>query len=275
MEILQTIWNAVTTSNPGLTNIFLSVLVIIEMTVTMQLFITVLNIQSTRKQKVIFVIVLSIVSCISRALSNIPTMQFLHFILYFLFIMFCFKTTVLKTLLAETIPLLVISLLEPLFVVLFTSMFNIKLDDISSIPIYRVSFVLLIYSSIYILTFIIKRLKFSRSFIEHLDVKNRNILILNSIFGLIAIFSQIYLFRFYSENMPYLFTAISILGLVAYFFISIYSLTKTFQLQRTQQDLEESQLYNKSLKILHDNNRAFKHDFSNIVQAIGRIRSNS
>ena len=51
----------------------------------------------------------------------------------------------------------------------------------------------------------------------------------------------------------------------------MYSVSKTTQLQIAQQNLEEAQLYNKSLKILHDNVRAFKHDFSNIVQAIGRI----
>ena len=59
--------------------------------------------------------------------------------------------------------------------------------------------------------------------------------------------------------------------LLAYFFISLYSLARTTKLEITTQSLEEAKLYNKSLKILHDNVRAFKHDFSNIVQAIGRI----
>ena len=36
-----------------------------------------------------------------------------------------------------------------------------------------------------------------------------------------------------------------------------------------QQDLEETKLYNKTLTILHDNMRCFKHDFNNILQAIG------
>jgi len=37
----------------------------------------------------------------------------------------------------------------------------------------------------------------------------------------------------------------------------------------TQRDLEQSKLYNKTLTILHDNIRCFKHDFNNIIQAIG------
>ena len=95
------------------------------------------------------------------------------------------------------------------------------------------------------------------------------ILVINSAFGIISICTQLYLFKFYSENMSYVFTIISLISLIAYFFISMYSLTKTTELQITEQNLEEAQLYNKSLKILHDNVRAFKHDFSNIVQAIG------
>ena len=57
--------------------------------------------------------------------------------------------------------------------------------------------------------------------------------------------------------------------LISYLCISIYSLYKTAKLQSTTKDLEQAQLYNKTLTILHDNVRAFKHDFNNIVQSIG------
>lgn len=40
-------------------------------------------------------------------------------------------------------------------------------------------------------------------------------------------------------------------------------------MQQASEDIETLQLYNKTLSILHDNIRAFKHDFNNIVQAIG------
>lgn len=44
---------------------------------------------------------------------------------------------------------------------------------------------------------------------------------------------------------------------------------RTNKLEITKQNLEEEKLYNKTLTILHDNIRGFKHDFNNIVQAIG------
>ena len=69
--------------------------------------------------------------------------------------------------------------------------------------------------------------------------------------------------------MPIYITITSILSLLAYFVISFYSLLSTDKLDTTTRDLEEAQLYNKTLTILHDSIRGFKHDFHNIVQSIG------
>lgn len=44
---------------------------------------------------------------------------------------------------------------------------------------------------------------------------------------------------------------------------------KTNRLEKANQDIENLQLYNKTLSILYDNIRAFKHDFNNIIQGIG------
>ena len=40
-------------------------------------------------------------------------------------------------------------------------------------------------------------------------------------------------------------------------------------MEQTSKDLETEKLYNKTLTLLHDNIRCFKHDFNNIVQSIG------
>ena len=44
---------------------------------------------------------------------------------------------------------------------------------------------------------------------------------------------------------------------------------KTMNLEKTTEDLEQEKTYNITLQILHDNMRAFKHDFSNIISGIG------
>lgn len=51
MEILQTIWTALTTPNEGLINIISIPLAFLDIYIGMLLFTTLLNIKSTRKQK--------------------------------------------------------------------------------------------------------------------------------------------------------------------------------------------------------------------------------
>ena len=56
---------------------------------------------------------------------------------------------------------------------------------------------------------------------------------------------------------------------MAYFFISIFSLTRIVKLQITTRNLENAEQYNNTLSFLYDNVKAFKHDFDNIVFTIG------
>lgn len=99
--------------------------------------------------------------------------------------------------------------------------------------------------------------------------KDKILFIVTTLLGIIAIATQFYLIVFYSDKMPISITVVSILSLLGYFIMSIYSLLNTSKLETTSRDLEEAQLYNKTLTILHDSMRGFKHDFHNIVQGIG------
>lgn len=80
---------------------------------------------------------------------------------------------------------------------------------------------------------------------------------------------QSYLTTIYSNYIPFSTTLISIFVLFIYFLFSMYSLIRTNKLEITTENLEQERLYNKTLTILYDNIRGFKHDFNNIVQAIG------
>ena len=89
-----------------------------------------------------------------------------------------------------------------------------------------------------------------------------------------AIAMESYLLTVYSTVIPIPITIIGIFVLLVYFVFSMYSLLRTNKLEITTQILEEEQLYNKTLTILYDNIRGFRHNFNNIVQAIGRIYFN-
>lgn len=269
MEIFQTIWIALTTPNEGLINILSIPLTIIELTIQILFSLTILSIKSTRKQRLLYILLMSVFSILSNTPFLYDISKFVNVILCPLLIILIFKTSILKGILSEIIVLISIAIFEPIYSKLFITIFNIQYIDIQLVPIYRIAVVLSIYLSIYIIYRIFKHINFSITLLDNMDKKSKTVLIVNSLFGVIAISAQLYLINFYNQNLPFFITLIGTLSLLAYFFISMYSLTKTTQLQITEQNLEEAQLYNKSLKILHDNVRAFKHDFSNIVQAIG------
>lgn len=268
MEIFQTIWTALTTPNEIALNVVGIISCFIEAFVNMLLFTTILNITPSKKSKIIYVIVISIIGFCTRALIPNPYSVFVNIVLSIIIIKFTLKTTFLKSLLAEFIAIALVSILESFMLKFYSSVLNISYDKVMLTALYRFIFTLSIYLCIYLFYKIIKYFKFNIN-LENMSKKNKILFFINTFLGIIAIGTQFYLLAFYSDKMPLLITVISILSICTYFTISIYSLLSTTKLDTTYRDLEEAQLYNKTLTILHDNMRTFKHDFHNIVQGIG------
>ena len=269
MEILQTIWTALTTENEGLTNIIITPLVIIEATVSTLLFTTILDINSTKKQKSIYILIISLLGLccnflLPKQYSNIITLVSTPFI-----IMLIFKIYFLKSLSAELIPLICIALSETIISRLVLLVLDVTFTPSANIPIYRVCILLSIYFLLFLIYLLARHFHFSIKIFDNIDKKNKRTLILNLILAIIAIFTQFFLIIVYNDTLPSFIIILSTISLLAYFIISIYSLTRTMKLEITTTSLEEANLYNKSLQILQDNMRAFKHDFGNIVQGIG------
>ncbi len=240
----------------------------IDTFVNMLFFTTVFNISSSKKSKIIYVICMGLIAFSSRTFIPDPYGTFINMISIILLIKFILKTTWLKSFLSEFV-VVVLSIILELFLQKFClEVLQISYNSIMYVPIYRCGLALIIYTLVYILYRIIKYFKFSID-LENMTKKNKVLFILNSILGIIAIATQIYLMAFYSSNMPIIITLVSIVSLLAYFFISIYNMLSINKLNTTTRDLEEAQLYNKTLTILHDSIRGFKHDFHNIVQGIG------
>lgn len=268
MQILQTIWTAMTTPNEiALSGIFF-LLSFIEATVSMLLFTTIFNLKSSRKSKIIYVSLVAIVGSIIRIFIPDPYGSFINILFILSSIKFIYKTSWLKALLSEFIMIALSTVLELFMFKFYQTVLNIPYDNVMTIPIYRFVFTLSIYLCTYILYKIINYFKFNIK-LENMARKNKSLFIVNTFLGILAIATQIYLMAFYSDKMPIYITITSILSLLAYFVISFYSLLSTNKLDITTRDLEEAQLYNKTLTILHDSIRGFKHDFHNIVQSIG------
>lgn len=268
MEILQTIWNAMTTQNEIALIISFFLLSFVEAIVCMQLFTTILNIDASKKSKIIYVIFISILGSCFRTFIPDPYGIFANILIILLSIKFILKVPWLKSLLAIFIFTALSSILELFIFKFYQQVFNLSQEQILEIPIYRILTALSIYFCVYIIYRLIKYFKFNIK-LENMTNKSKSLFIVNTFLGILAIGTQFYLIVFYSDKMPIVITFVSIISICAYFSISLYSLLSTNKLDTTTRDLEEAQLYNKTLSILHDSMRGFKHDFHNIVQGIG------
>lgn len=268
MEIIQTIWTALTTQNELALSIVGFISCFIDTFVNMLLFTTILNIKSSKESKITYIFIMGLLAFSSRTFIPDPYGIFINMLLGVILIKFILKTTWLKSLLSEFIPVGFSTVSELFIFKFYQTVFNISQNQIINIPIYRFVCSLSIYLFIYLIYRIIKYFKFN-IFLDNITRHNKILLLINTILGILAIGTQFYLIVFYSDKMPIAITVISILSLLAYFAISIYSLLSTNKLDTTTRDLEEAQLYNKTLIILHDTMRGFKHDFHNIVQGIG------
>lgn len=268
MEILQTIWNSLTTENETLTNIIGIPSIFLEAFLLMLIFTTILNINTTRKRKIIYIVLVSIFSILSRYIIPSPYNTYFNLISLFFSIIIMFKTSILKSILALIIPFIITIVVESMFSKIYFSIFKIDYVLGMNIPLHRFIGTIFIYFIIYCIYLILKFFKINLSKIQVLDKYKKTLLILNVIFGIVLVATQLYIITFYTYTLPSFITILSIISILSYVSISFYTIFTVSKLETTSTNLEEAQLYNKTLEILQDNTRAFRHDFSNILQGM-------
>lgn len=255
-----------TTPNEQIVKILQIPLTFAEMFVYYLFFSHVLNIGKIKSWKVCtYVILSSIMSFIIYFFARY--LSFLNPIMLLLFLHFLFKQSIKNSILGLLLTYTSFYVSSCITEIFLRLIWNISLNDITNIPLYyfasTIVVLLLAYSFCYIG-------KLKNKLLQMLSkIPLKNIVIANMIFGVLAIFIQSSLVSAYRNIIPSNLMIINISSLVIYFSISIYGLIRTSQLEQTKSELENEKIYNKTLSLLHDNIRCFKHDFNNIVQSIG------
>ncbi len=275
MEILEMIWNSLNTVNPELTNLIGIPSVFLEIFISMLIFTTLLDVNATKKQKILYVIIASVCSIISRLIIPNPYNTFINLIMVFLSILLIFKINILQSFICLLFPSIMAALIETILAQLYFHIFNQDYIAGVNIPINRIVITSIVYFIMFLLYLLIKCLKLSFSKVEILNRKKKILLIINTMFGLILIGTQIYVTYFYSSVLPFYIVLLNLISLITYIIISLYTILNISKLEITSTNLEEAQLYNKTLEILQDNTRAFRHDFSNIIQGMAGYIDNN
>ena len=270
MEFFNMIWNAISTPNERLIDIFLILdTFFIEAPLTFCIITSIFKIDYSKKQKYIYILLASIISTISMFLLDNPYNIAFNYIFNFIIIYLVFHISKLKNLIATIFPSIIFSLLIALFLNPYLTLLNITYEQVNDIPLYRIPLVLFIDFIVFIFVTILKFKSITIKVLNNFDKKSKAIITLNFIFGCLNILIQSILTINYIDILPIGFTFFNFICLLTYFCLSFYSLAKIMKLVTTTQKLESAEEYNKTLHILHDSVRGFKHDFDNIVTTIG------
>ena len=269
MNILNNLWLAISTPNEELVKIVCVFLLFIEAPLSFSLINNVFNLSCTKKQKYLYISVTACIAAIATLFISWPFNIILNYITAFLILYFVIKLSFIKSFIATIFPSIVFNLIGYLLANPYLDLLKITYEENNTIAIYRIPFALLTYSIVLIFNLIIKYRKFTINILEDFDKKSKSIIIFNFIFGFICIFLQGILSVKYIDILPIEFTFFNFICLLIYFVLSFFSLAKVMSLSTTTKKLESAEEYNKTLHILHDNVRGFKHNFDNIVTTIG------
>lgn len=270
MNVLNNIWLALSTPNEELVKFFsIPLLMLIEAPLSLALISNIFNIKFETKQKLIYILSIGLIGVIANLFVSWPYNIIFNYATAFIVLYFVLKLGFIKSSIATLFPSIVFNLIGTLLAKPYLAIFNITYEQTCTIFIYRVPFNLLTYFIVAILVFVLNYRKITLDILEDFDRKNKIIITLNFIFGCFNILFQGVITAYYTDILPIQIAFLNFVSLLMYFILSFFSLAKIMKLVTTTKKLESAEEYNKTLHILHDSVRGFKHDFDNIVTTIG------
>ena len=270
MNILNNLWLAISTPNEELISILsIPLLIFIVAPLNFLLISNIFNIKFSKKQSILYIFTTGIIAVIANLFMNWPYNIIFNYVTNFIILYFIMKLNFIKAFIATVFPSIIFNLLGTLLAKPYLAILNITYEQTNTILIYRLPFALITYLIVFIINKVIKYKSVTIDILENFDKKNKLIITLNFIFGLFNIMFQGIITAYYTDILPIQITFLNFISLLMYFVLSFLSLAKISNLVTTTQKLESAEEYNKTLHILHDNVRGFKHDFDNIVTTIG------
>ena len=181
MEILQTIWQALTTENEVLTNVFASVMMFVELTVSMLLSITILNINVNIKQKTLYIIILSLIGIVSLWLIPAPFNTIINIIACPILVYFLFQTNIIKAILCEIIPFIFFFILSSVLMSFWVKITHLPSDYFLHIPLYKFCLSATMHLSTFLLYLVLHKFSINITLLDKMKREHNSTIFLNLI----------------------------------------------------------------------------------------------
>ena len=269
MNILQKITAGLMSPNEMLTSMLTFPGAIIEIILYVNILFTLLSIKSSKRKKYLQILILSLIAATSKYLLPNPFGTLLNVLSILLSFILLYKTKLIETFIGIVFLLLIATLFEMISTQTYTLIFEIPYSEYANYPLYTLVFLLVVYLCLFVMYKLFKKFNINITLFKNLNKKDTITIFITLILGFITVFLQLYISTLYNNLLPNFVILLSMVCLIAYFFVSAFNIVKTKQLEIANRDIKNLKLYNNTLRVLYDNIRAFKHDFNNIMNGIG------
>ena len=251
---------------------------IIESYLVLTVLLSIFDLKSSNMQKAICIVLMLATGEISSLFLQQPFNIILNYGCIAIFITFIFKINILKSFTALILTIFIYGLVNTLIQKPYLTILDISLDTFMATPKYRITYLIILYSFIALIILFLKRFNNIKLKINTLDsLDNRTIIILttNLLLGVFILFMQLVITDYYIDIVSTYINLLNLLLLIAFLILSTHCFIHVLELAITRKDLAYAEECNKSLEILYDKVKGFKHDFDSIVSSLnGYIEQN-
>ncbi len=246
---------------------FISIFIVFLELIIYKIFLVhIFNLKFSKLKSILFLLFCFSLEVLTIFLFPIVVLPIMTILITFIGITILFKIGFTQKMFILVIPLTFFQLITSAFIFVISYISKIHPIALINIPIVRPLVVLPTYFIMFVLLDYLKKMNISKSFSFDLDLSSK--LIINT-FAICTFLSVLMNYRFiyvYSAKNTVIVFIISNLFLIA---LLVTLVLKIFDLKYAQSTIEyEKKSYN-FLSTSYDCVRGFKHDFSNIMQAIG------
>ena len=278
MQFLNNLWIAISTENVALVNLLTLPLFPVENYVLMNLFLSFLNISTSKKNKLTYVCFMTVIGIINQYVIPSPINVLLNYSCMLFFIKIIFNLNLLKSFFSLIISIFIFGILNVLLQNPYLTILNIDPNAFINTPLYRIPYLIIVYSLLLLICIIFKKfkfIKFNLELLDTLDKKTLFLLAINLLVGFLALCIQLITTAFYIDIVPIIISILNFILLISFLTLSIYCFSRMIKLANARKDLQSAEEYNNSLEILYDEVKGFKHDFENIISTLdGYIENN-
>lgn len=240
-------------------------------------FLAIFNIESSKRKIIHASLINALIKFIIVLIIPIPYYRALYIIVATIIFKVFFKEKIEKCILGEVINIIIIISMEGIFSKIFCELFSSVKSYGEGMYNYKYKFCVMMSIGIsrLFVYYIIKKRNMIIKMPNNIQKRNKQSMIICSVLGMTIIFFNSAEMTMYISNFPYIIFILDIASIIVCIYIGIRSIVRVAKLEEQDMVIHNLESYNKTLSIMYDNIRGFRHDFCNYIQALdGYVQTN-